>query len=86
MAGPLIASRRARLAPLAVLLAVVAVGLGGARPLPQLAAGPTPCAAIAALEPQTGHTMPPAAPVLFAADFPKLDDCEWGYPLGGWGG
>ncbi|HEV3233126.1 MAG TPA: alpha/beta fold hydrolase [Candidatus Dormibacteraeota bacterium] len=86
MAGPLIGGRRVRLAPLAVLLAVAAAGLGGARPSSQLAAGPTPCAAIAALEPQTGHTMPPAAPVLFAADFPKLDDCEWGYPLGGWGG
>ena len=30
--------------------------------------------------------MPPAAPALFATDFPKLMDCEWGYPLGGWGG
>jgi pimeloyl-ACP methyl ester carboxylesterase len=50
------------------------------------AADATPCAAIAAAEPQTGHTMPPAAPVLFAPDFPRLSDCEWGYPLGGWGG
>jgi pimeloyl-ACP methyl ester carboxylesterase len=47
---------------------------------------PTPCAAIAAAEPQAGHNMPSAAPVLFAADFPKLTDCEWGFPLGGWGG
>jgi hypothetical protein len=30
--------------------------------------------------------MPPLAPVLFASDFPALTDCEWGYPLGGWGG
>ena len=49
-------------------------------------AAPGPCAAIAALEPQTGHNMPPAAPSLFASDFPMLSDCEWGYQLGGWGG
>jgi pimeloyl-ACP methyl ester carboxylesterase len=30
--------------------------------------------------------MPPAAPVMFASDFTSLTDCEWGYPLGGWGG
>ncbi len=53
---------------------------------PAAAAVPTPCAAIAAAEPQAGHNMPPAAPVLFASDFPALTDCEWGYPLGGWGG
>src|SRR5258708_2494589 len=46
----------------------------------------TPCVAMAAAEPQVGHYTPPAAPVLFAADFPHLTDCEWGYPLGGWGG
>ena len=44
------------------------------------------CAQIAAAEPQTGHTMPPQANVLFAPDFPVLNDCEWGYPIGGWGG
>jgi pimeloyl-ACP methyl ester carboxylesterase len=53
---------------------------------PAAASGSTPCAAIAAAEPQTGHTMPPPAPVLFAGSFPALSDCEWGYPLGGWGG
>src|SRR5258708_7161929 len=50
------------------------------------AAPDTPCAAIANAEPQAGHNMPPPAPVLFAPDFPHLHDCEWGYPLGGWGG
>ena len=50
------------------------------------ASGPTPCAATAAAEPQAGHTMPPAGPTQFAADFPALNDCEWGYPIGGWGG
>ena len=47
---------------------------------------PTPCAAISAAEPQVGHYMPAAAPVLFAKDFPALFDCEWGYQIGGWGG
>jgi pimeloyl-ACP methyl ester carboxylesterase len=50
------------------------------------AASTTPCAAIAASEPQTGHTPPPPAPATFAADFPALSDCEWGFRLGGWGG
>ncbi len=50
------------------------------------AATATPCVAIASAEPQAGHNMPPPAPVLFAGDFPHLTDCEWGYPLGGWGG
>ena len=50
-------------------------------------APPTPCAAIAAAEPQTGHTQPAAAgPVFFASDFPVLTDCEWGWQIGGWGG
>ena len=50
------------------------------------ASADTSCAAIAALEPQTGHTMPPPARALFAADFPALNDCEWGYSMGGFGG
>lgn len=50
------------------------------------AAAPTPCAAISAREPQAGHTEPPPAPAMFAADFPALYDCEWGYRLGGFGG
>lgn len=49
-------------------------------------AADTPCAPIAAGEPQTGHSEPPPAPVMFAAGFPVLTDCEWGYPIGGWGG
>ncbi|MEA2646660.1 MAG: hypothetical protein QOE92_1743 [Chloroflexota bacterium] len=57
----------------------VVPGVTGATP-------PTPCAAISAQGPQTGHSMPPGAPVLFAADFPELFDCEWGYRLGGFGG
>lgn len=68
---------------------VAMVGAAGfvAMPAARAAAAPTPsCVAAAAAEPQTGHTMPPQAPSLFAADFPALTDCEWGYPLGGWGG
>ncbi|MHB8507179.1 MAG: alpha/beta hydrolase family protein [Candidatus Dormibacteria bacterium] len=66
------------------LLAVLA--LPTALTATSAAAPATPCVAIAAAEPQTGHSMPPAGPVLFAADFPRLYDCEWGYQLGGWGG
>ncbi|MBV8194815.1 MAG: hypothetical protein JOY80_04735, partial [Candidatus Dormibacteraeota bacterium] len=53
------------------------------------------CAQIAALEPQTGHTMPPPANWMFASDFPVIQDCEWSqptsggavnYPIGGFGG
>jgi triacylglycerol lipase len=57
--------------------------------LPPVAAGAdttASCAAVAAAEPQLGHTQSPAAPAMFAADFPLIPDCEWGYPLGGWGG
>ncbi len=70
------------------LAAVLGLGLAGSvlTISSPAAAAPTPCAAIAAREPQAGHTMPPPAPVLFARDFPKLYDCEWGYPLGGFGG
>ena len=50
------------------------------------AAGPPTCAGLAAAEPQAGHTMPPEANWMFAADFPVIKDCEWGYPIGGFGG
>jgi pimeloyl-ACP methyl ester carboxylesterase len=72
----------------AVLLALLSAGLVvvPASSGPAAAAPPTPCAAIAAAEPQAGHNMPYAGPVLFASDFPSLTDCEWGFPLGGWGG
>ena len=32
------------------------------------------------------HCQPPAADVAFAPDFPVLQDQEWGYHMGGWGG
>ena len=54
--------------------------------VPAQGAGPSVCARAAAAEPQAGHNMPYPAPVLFAKDFPHLADCEWGFPLGGWGG
>lgn len=68
------------------LLAGLTLAPGAARVAPQATAPATPCAAIAAAEPQVGHKMPSPAPVLFAPDFPQLTDCEWGFPLGGWGG
>lgn len=41
---------------------------------------------IAAAEHKVGHCRPSPADVSFAADFPILQDKEWGYRLGGWGG
>jgi pimeloyl-ACP methyl ester carboxylesterase len=77
----------ARLGLGALVVALAAASLGaGPVAVPALAAQPTPCAAVAAGEPQAGHTMPPQANALFAADFPALYDCEWGYRLGGFGG
>ena len=77
--------RRAILAAVAALACATALaGTGG---ISTAHADTTPtCAQVAAAEPQTGHTMPPAAPAMFAADFPVINDCEWGYPLGGFGG
>ncbi len=72
-------------APLAIALGVTVLSFGALRP-PMPASAAATCAQLAAAEPQSGHTMPPQANVLFAADFPSLADCEWGYPVGGWGG
>src|SRR5438445_881387 len=73
---------RALLAVAVALTPLLFAGL----PLPVQVAADTTCAQLAAAEPQTGHTMPPQANTLFAPDFSQLTDCEWGYPLGGWGG
>ena len=35
---------------------------------------------------QIAHCRPEPADILFAPDFPPLQDHEWGYPIGGWGG
>ena len=35
---------------------------------------------------KVGHCRPPPAEVAFPSDFPELEDREWGYRLGGWGG
>jgi pimeloyl-ACP methyl ester carboxylesterase len=35
---------------------------------------------------KAGHCRPPPAVADFASDFPVLEDAEWRYPLGGWGG
>lgn len=52
------------------------------------AAAPGPCRAIGDRGPQGARatSAPPPAPVLFARDFRPPRDCEWGFPLGGWGG
>ncbi|HEX6488107.1 MAG TPA: hypothetical protein VF137_04415 [Candidatus Dormibacteraeota bacterium] len=81
---------------LAALLA--AGGIAVATVPAEAAMGTGPCAHVAAAEPQSGHNMPPPAPGYmsdpanppayphFAADFPVIHDCEWGYPIGGFGG
>src|SRR5579864_7091283 len=72
---------------LALVVALAAAGcLFGAVQPASAAAPSTPCAAISAAEPQAGHTQPPQANWMFAADFPSIPDCEWGYPIGGFGG
>jgi len=74
-----------RVTPMALLLmASWAMTTGSLRA--QAAASPPTCAQIAAAEPQAGHTQPPQANWMFAADFPVIKDCEWGYPIGGFGG
>jgi triacylglycerol lipase len=79
--------RRHAHCPTALLLAVLGVVAATATSAPRASAATTPnCAAVAAAEPQAGHTMPPAALALFATDFPPINDCEWGYRLGGFGG
>ena len=70
---------------LAAVIALAATGAALTVSSPA-AATPTPCAAIAAQEPQLAHNESAPAPAMFAKDFPKLHDCEWGYPLGGFGG
>jgi len=40
----------------------------------------------AAAEHKVGHCRPPHADAAFPSDFPILQDQEWGYRLGGWGG
>lgn len=40
----------------------------------------------AAAEHKVGHCRPPPADAAFPSDFPILQDQEWGYRLGGWGG
>ena len=76
---------RARAAKVAVLGAFAVLGIA---PLGSVSAAPTPtpCAAIAAAEPSVGNNPPVAAPALFPADFPVLNDCQWPFRLGGWGG
>lgn len=68
---------------LALLLTAAVAGVA-----PAASGASASCAALAAKGPQNGHSTsaPPPAPALFAPDFPKLTDCEWGIPLGGWGG
>jgi hypothetical protein len=39
-----------------------------------------------AAEHKVGHCRPPPADAAFPSDFPILQDQEWGYRLGGWGG
>lgn len=73
-------------------LALCAAVMTAQAPAASAATASPTCAQMAAAEPQASHTKPPAAPALFAPDFPRLYDCEWDdpsgtrYPLGGFGG
>jgi len=77
--------RRQAFFVVATIFVLAALSSAGLRLSVHASANPT-CAQSAAAEPQTGHTVPPQANVLFASDFPPLMDCEWTYRLGGWGG
>jgi pimeloyl-ACP methyl ester carboxylesterase len=70
---------------LAVVVAIVSAVLGAAAP--GRAAG-APCHDMSLSGAQTGHSTsaPPPAPAMFPKDFPVVRDCEWGFPVGGWGG
>lgn len=70
------------------LLATCAFLTGIAVGQPAGAASTPSCKALSARGPQNGHatSAPPPAPALFAKDFTPPNDCEWGFPLGGWGG
>jgi pimeloyl-ACP methyl ester carboxylesterase len=73
--------RRLRLAALAACLLGVSL-------LSPAADAAGPCRAIGDRGPQGGRptSAPPPAPVLFPSDFRPPTDCEWGFPVGGWGG
>lgn len=47
-----------------------------------------PCRALTDKSPQMARptSPPPPAPVLFAKDFRTPNDCEFNFPIGGWGG
>jgi pimeloyl-ACP methyl ester carboxylesterase len=77
------ATRRLRLAALAACVVALQPFV-----TPPSGASVGPCRAIGDRGPQGGRptSAPPPAPVLFPPDFRPPTDCEWGFPLGGWGG
>ena len=70
-----------------LLLAVAVAVLAGVLS-PTSGADVGPCRAIGDRGPQGGRptSAPPPAPALFAPGFRTPTDCEWGLPVGGWGG
>ena len=79
-------SNATRMRRVVVALCLVA-GLSGVASPPGRATEP-PCRAMSLRGAQMGHATspPPPAPALFAKDFPVVHDCEWGIPVGGFGG
>jgi hypothetical protein len=63
-------------------VAIALAGSAAAAASTEPACGPS----TATNEPTLSHTQPPAGAVYFAKDFPAINDEEWGYPLGGFGG
>jgi pimeloyl-ACP methyl ester carboxylesterase len=73
------------------IAALVAIALGASSFLgvaTSTAASWGSCRAIGDRGPQLARptSPPPKAPVLFAADFRTPTDCEFNFPIGGWGG
>lgn len=71
---------------LAGLLVVVVALVGCPAALGAVSTPPACAPATATNEPALSHTEPPPGPVYFAPDFPQLNDDQWGFPLGGFGG
>jgi pimeloyl-ACP methyl ester carboxylesterase len=86
--GTEVSYRRLRGAALVALLAAAAVAPACAQAgsTAALAGVPACGRSTATNEPSLSHTQPPPGPRYFAADFPRLSDDQWRYPLGGFGG
>jgi pimeloyl-ACP methyl ester carboxylesterase len=66
---------------------VLACALGCAALTSPAHAAPPTCVPVDTTgQPTAGLSMPPPAPSYFAPDFPAIQDAQWGYRIGGFGG